>query len=89
MAVGAMRRDIVRLVLRRNLPPVLAGAVAGVLGSVALAIVFRGLLFGVAASDPAVLAAVVVVLGIVALASALLPALRAARVDPATALRST
>ena len=89
MAVGAARRDIIRLVLRRNLPPVLAGAAAGVLGSVALAIVFRGLLFGVAASDPAVLAAVVLVLAVVAVASALLPALRAARVDPATALRST
>ena len=89
MAVGADRRDIVRLVLRRNLPPVLAGAVAGVLGSVVLAVVFRGLLFGVSASDPAVLAAVVAVLALVAVGSALLPALRASRVDPATALRST
>ncbi|HVP60995.1 MAG TPA: ABC transporter permease [Myxococcaceae bacterium] len=89
MAVGAGRRDIVRLVLRRNLPPVLAGAAAGVLGSVALAVVFRGLLFGVTASDPGVLAGVVVLLGAVALASALFPALRATRVDPATALRST
>jgi predicted permease len=89
MAVGAARKDILRLVLRRNLPPVFAGAAAGVVGSVALAIVFRGLLFGVTASDPAVLGAVVVVLAVVALASALLPALRASRVDPATALRST
>ena len=44
MAVGAARRDIVRLVLRRNLPPVLAGAAAGVVGAVVLALVFRGLL---------------------------------------------
>jgi len=89
MAVGAERRDIVRLVLRRNLPPILAGAAAGVLGAVVLALVFRGLLFGVTAADPMVLAGVVAVLGIVALLSAILPALRAARVDPATALRTT
>ena len=89
MAVGAARRDIIRLVLRRNLPPVLAGAAAGVLGAVVLAIVFRGLLFGVGASDPGVLAGVVLVLAVVALASALLPALRAAKVDPATALRAS
>jgi putative ABC transport system permease protein len=88
MAVGAGRRDIVRLVLRQNLGPVLTGAVAGALGSVVLAAVFRRLLFGVSASDPGVLAGVVAVLALVAIASALLPALRAARVDPATALRS-
>jgi ABC-type antimicrobial peptide transport system permease subunit len=89
MAVGAEQRDIIRLVLRRNLPPVLAGAAAGVLGAVVLAIVFRGLLFGVTAADPGVLAAVVVVLALVALAAALLPAMRASRVDPASALRAS
>ncbi len=89
MAVGAARRDIIRLVLRQNLPPVVAGAAAGVLGSVVLAAVFRGLLFGVTASDPGVLGGVVAVLALVAVASALLPALRASRVDPATALRSS
>ena len=89
MAVGAERRDIVRLVLRQNLAPVAAGAAGGVLGSVALAAIFRRLLFGVTASDPGVLAGVVTVLAMVALVSALLPALRAAKVDPATALRAS
>jgi putative ABC transport system permease protein len=88
MAVGADQRDILGLVFRRNLPPVLAGATVGVLGSVLLAAIFRRLLFGVTASDPAVLGGVVVVLALVAVASALLPALRASRVDPAAALRS-
>ncbi|MGZ6131831.1 MAG: FtsX-like permease family protein [Myxococcaceae bacterium] len=88
MAVGAARVDIVRLVLRGSSAPVLAGAAAGVAGSVALATVFRGLLFGVGSSDPLVLGGVVVVLTAVAVASALLPALRAARVDPGVALRS-
>lgn len=89
MAVGADRRAIVRLVLRQNLGPVACGAVAGVLGSVVLAALFRGLLFGVTAADPAVLVLVVTVLAGVALVSALLPAMRASRVDPATALRSS
>jgi predicted permease len=88
MAVGAARADIVRLVLRGSTAPVLAGAAAGLAGSVALASVFRGLLFGVGSSDPLVLGGVVVVLAAVAVASALLPAFRAARVDPGVALRS-
>jgi ABC-type antimicrobial peptide transport system permease subunit len=88
MAVGAARADIVRLVLRGSTAPVLAGAAVGLAGSVALATVFRGLLFGVGSSDPLVLGGVVVVLTAVAVASALLPALRAARVDPGVALRS-
>ncbi len=88
MAVGAARADIVRLVLRGSGAPVLAGAAAGLAGSVALASVFRGLLFGVGSSDPLVLGGVVVVLTAVAVVSALLPALRAARVDPGVALRS-
>ena len=88
MAVGARPGDIVRLVLRGSGGPVLAGAAAGIAGAVALATLFRGLLFGVGSSDPLVLGGVVVVLGAVALVSALLPALRAARVDPGVALRS-
>ncbi|HET9037604.1 MAG TPA: ABC transporter permease [Myxococcaceae bacterium] len=88
MAVGARPGDIVRLVLRGSGGPVLGGAAAGLAGAVALATLFRGLLFGVGSSDPLVLGAVVALLGAVAVASALLPALRASRVDPAVALRS-
>ena len=88
MAMGALQRDIVRLVLRRSSAPVLLGAAVGVAGAVALATVFRGLLFGVASTDPLVLAAVVAVLAAVAVLSALLPALRASRVDPSVSLRS-
>jgi len=88
MAVGAARGDIVRLVLRGSSAPVLAGAAAGLAGSIALATVFRGLLFGVGSSDPLVLGGVVLLLTAVAVASALVPAFRAARVDPGVALRS-
>ena len=88
MAVGAVPSDIVRLVLRASSAPVLAGAIAGLVGAVVLASVFRSLLFGVASSDPLVLGGVVALLAAVAVVSALLPAVRAARVDPAVALRS-
>jgi putative ABC transport system permease protein len=88
MAVGAVPADIVRLVLGASSAPVLAGAAAGLAGSIALATLFRRLLFGVASWDPVVLAGVVATLGAVAVLSALLPALRASRVDPAVALRS-
>jgi putative ABC transport system permease protein len=88
MAMGAIRRDIVRLVLRRSTAPIAIGAAAGLAGAVALATIFRGLLFGVASADPAVLGGVVLVLTAVAVISALLPALRAARVDPAVSLRA-
>jgi len=67
---------------------VLVGSLAGLAGSVALATVFRSLLFRVASSDPVVLGGVALALGAVAVLSALVPALRAARVDPAVALRS-
>ena len=87
MAMGALRRDIVRLVLRRTSPPVLLGTGVGLVGSVALATVFRGLLFGVSRTDPPVLAGVAAILIGVAILGALLPALRAARVDPAVSLR--
>jgi ABC-type antimicrobial peptide transport system permease subunit len=88
MAMGAIRRDIVRLVLRGSGAPVLIGAAAGLAGAVALGTLFRGLLFGVASFDPLVLAGVALLLGGVAVISALLPALRASRVDPAVSLRS-
>lgn len=88
MAVGARPRDIVRLVLRGSGGPVVAGATAGLAGAIALATMFRGLLFGVGSSDPLVLGGVVALLATVALVSALLPALRASQVDPAVALRS-
>ena len=88
LAMGAIRRDIIGLVLRRTGGPVGVGAAAGLGGAVALATVFRGLLYGVRSSDPGVLMGVAAVLVGVAVVSALVPALRAARVDPVVALRS-
>jgi predicted permease len=88
IALGARGARIVRLVLGQAFRPVGAGIVAGV----ALALVFgrsvAALLYGTNAADPRVIAAVVVVLGGVAVAGSIAPAWRAARVDPARALRA-
>ncbi len=63
-------------------------AALGVAGSLALTRYLRTLLFGVSPSDPVTFASVVLLLGFVTIAACLIPAMRAARVDPSRALRS-
>jgi predicted permease len=87
MALGAPLAGIRSLVLRQSLPPVALGLAAGVLASLGLSRWLSSLLFGVGAGDPLTIAAVVVLLVVVAIAAAYLPARRATRVDPITALR--
>jgi putative ABC transport system permease protein len=88
MAVGAQRRDILRLVLRGGLGLVAIGIAAGLAGSLALTRLLQGLLFGVTAYDPLVFITNATLLLAVAIAACLLPALRATRVDPLVALRA-
>lgn len=66
---------------------VVAGALAGVAGALGLVGFLRGLLYGVEPTEPRIFLAVVAVLASVALFATLVPARRAARVDPAAALR--
>ena len=87
MALGAPLSGIRSLVLRQSLPPVALGLAAGVLSSLALGRLLNSLLFGVGAGDPLTIAAVAVLLIVVAIAAAYIPARRATRVDPITALR--
>lgn len=87
MALGARRRDVVALVLRRGLLLAGAGAVAGLGLALGLGRLVAGFLFGVRADNPAVLIAVAAVLLAVALLACYLPARRASRVDPMEALR--
>jgi putative ABC transport system permease protein len=87
IALGARRSDVLRLVVVDGLRPVLLGAAAGAAGAVVVAQALRGLLFGVAPLDPVSFAGVPVLLLLVALMAAALPACRATRVDPILALR--
>jgi putative ABC transport system permease protein len=87
MALGATRADVVRLVVRQATLPVAAGLVLGVVASVALTGVLQAQLFGVSARDPLTLAGVAVLLGCVGLIASLVPARRAASVNPTQALR--
>ena len=87
LALGAQRQNIYRLVLTDGLTPVLAGAVAGVAVAFAAARVVGSLLFQVSPYDSAIASSAVCVLVAVGTAACLLPARRAASVDPMEALR--
>jgi putative ABC transport system permease protein len=88
MALGATRDDVVRLVLREGLMLAAAGAVIGLLGALAGTTVIRGWLYGIERNDPVTMAGAAAVLILVALVASYLPAMRAARVDPVTAMRA-
>lgn len=87
-ALGATRRDLLWLVIRQGMTPVLAGLALGVAGALGVGQAARSLLFGIAPQDPLTLAIGLAVLGAVGLLACLLPALQATRIDPAAALRS-
>jgi putative ABC transport system permease protein len=87
VALGATRVDVVRTVLAFAARLIVIGAAAGLAGSVAVGRVLQGSMAGVSASDPATLATIAVAMSIVASAAAVLPAWKAARLDPAAALR--
>lgn len=88
MALGAAPSQVVALVVGGAMAPMVAGIGIGVATALAVAPLLGDLLFGVAVFDPLTLAAVIAVLTGVAVAASLLPARRAARVHPMTALRS-
>jgi predicted permease len=87
MAVGAGARDVVQLVLRQSLGMIFAGVVAGALGAVAAGRLLERLVAGMRPAEPSTFVAMVSVLVIAALFASFLPARRASRVDPMTALR--
>jgi len=87
MALGATRSQIVGLVLREAATLVLVGLAIGLAGSLALAQTAASLLFGISARDPGQLAAAAAALSAAAALGSLLPARRAARLDPMNALR--
>jgi putative ABC transport system permease protein len=87
MALGATPRGVLGLVISQGGRLAIVGIVLGLAGAFALTRLLEKMLFGVTASDTVTFAAAVLVLGAVAVVASLIPALRAARVDPVTALR--
>jgi predicted permease len=88
LALGAQRGNILKMVLRRGLGLAAAGAGLGVAGALIVSHLMAGLLYGVSPTDLSTFAGVTFVLTTVALAASYIPALRAMRLDPITALHS-
>jgi ABC-type antimicrobial peptide transport system permease subunit len=88
VALGADNRSVLRLVVGHAAALTGLGLALGLTGALGLSSVIAGLLFQVSPTDPPTLAAGVVLLSFVALLAAVIPARRAARVDPAIALRA-
>jgi putative ABC transport system permease protein len=88
MALGALQRQVVSLVLRQGAAPLALGLALGLAGALLAGRFVAGLLYHVSPYDPVSLAGAAVFLGVVGFVSLWLPARRAAKVDPMIALRS-
>jgi putative ABC transport system permease protein len=88
VALGAQPRDVVGLLLKEGVWMTLGGLAAGMLTAWILRRSVASMLFGVSPEDGATFGGVIVMLAAVSLLAAYLPARRAARIDPAVALRS-
>jgi putative ABC transport system permease protein len=88
LALGAQRRNILRMVLRQGLTLAAAGASVGLVGALIVSRLMAGLLYGVSPYDLSTFAGVTAVLTAVAIAASYVPALRAMRLDPITTLHS-
>jgi putative ABC transport system permease protein len=88
MALGASAERVVAMVVRHGLVLAAAGLLLGSVGAYAVSRVLRSLLFGVSVRDPFTFIGVAALLGVVALLASWIPARRAARVDPLSAMRA-
>jgi predicted permease len=88
LALGAQARDALWLIIRQGLGLTLIGVALGLGGALALTRLMKTLLFGVSATDPLTFAVIASLLAFVALLACWIPARRATKVDPITALRS-
>jgi ABC-type antimicrobial peptide transport system permease subunit len=87
VALGASRSNVLKLVLYQGMRLTAIGLFLGLTASLLLTRFLRGLLFGVSAMDPLTVLSVTVVLLLIAVAASYIPALRAMRVNPITAIR--
>jgi putative ABC transport system permease protein len=87
IALGASRRDVLRLVLSQGTRLTLLGIGLGIVAALVVTRLMATLLYGISATDPVTFTAVALLLALVALAACYIPARRATRVDPIVALR--
>ena len=87
LALGAMPRDVVRLIAGEGVSMAAIGIVIGLLGGFAMSRALGSMLYETSPADPVAYGAVALLLGVVALLAAALPARRAARVNPVAALK--
>ncbi len=89
MAIGAGRGDVLRMIVAGGMRVALVGVIVGIAGALALSRLMRTMLFGVTGVDPASYAATALMLLAVAALACYIPARRAMRLDPLSALRET
>jgi ABC-type antimicrobial peptide transport system permease subunit len=87
IALGAGRRDVLRLVVNHGMKMALGGVALGILAALGLTRLLTDMLYGVSATDPATFTVIGLSLVAVALAACFVPAWRATKVDPLVALR--
>src|SRR3954453_1397795 len=87
LALGARLSDVLRMIVIEGMKPTLLGVTIGAVGALALARVMSSLVYGVKPTDPITFLAVTFLLAVVALLATIVPAYRAAKVDPMVALR--
>jgi ABC-type antimicrobial peptide transport system permease subunit len=87
MALGATRREVLRLVLREGLGVTMLGVAIGLAGALAMSRVMAGYVYGISSTDPLTFVAASLVLIMAAFLASYFPAHRATRVDPTAALR--
>jgi ABC-type antimicrobial peptide transport system permease subunit len=89
IALGAQRGDVLSLVLRQGATLAFVGIAIGGVGALFLTRLLAGLVYGVSTTDPAAFGGVIALLTAVALLASWIPARRATKVDPMTALRQS
>jgi len=87
MAFGAQARDVLALILRQGVKVIGVGVVIGALAALGLTRLIQSLLWGVTPSDPTTYATVVATIVVIAIVACVVPAYRALKVDPLTAIR--
>jgi len=88
VALGAQSQDVLRMVLRQGFTLAIFGIAIGTVAALLVSRLLARFLFGIAPNDPVAFGGVILMLAGVALLASFVPALRATRVDPMTALRN-